>query len=46
MHWPVAFARGDDPFLKDEHGNPKTVEIDYIDVCRLLQFQIIANETI
>ncbi|KMU72904.1 aldehyde reductase 1 [Coccidioides immitis RMSCC 3703] len=33
MHWPAAFAPGDDMFPKDSQGNSKTVDIDYVDVC-------------
>lgn len=32
MHWPVAFARGDALFPQDDQGNPKTANIDYVDV--------------
>lgn len=33
MHWPVAFASGDDLFPKDDAGKMKTADIDYVDVC-------------
>jgi hypothetical protein len=32
------FARGDDLFPKDEHGKPKTLDIDYVDVLILAAF--------
>ena len=32
MHWPVAWARGDTMMPKDAQGNPKTENIDYVDV--------------
>ncbi|OJD14253.1 hypothetical protein AJ78_05382 [Emergomyces pasteurianus Ep9510] len=37
MHWPVAFARGDEQFPKDEQGNPKTENIDYIDTYKAME---------
>ena len=39
MHWPVAFAPGDEMFPKDENGNSKTVNIDYVDVGPSPQFR-------
>lgn len=32
MHWPSAFARGDEVFPKDASGKPKIEKFDYVDV--------------
>ncbi|PGH18535.1 hypothetical protein AJ79_00314 [Helicocarpus griseus UAMH5409] len=37
MHWPVAFARGDNPFPQDDKGNPKTEKIDYLDTYKAME---------
>ncbi|ODH26493.1 hypothetical protein ACO22_04586 [Paracoccidioides brasiliensis] len=37
MHWPVAFARGDEKFPKDGQGNPKTENIDYVDTYKAME---------
>ncbi|EEP78623.1 hypothetical protein UREG_03469 [Uncinocarpus reesii 1704] len=37
MHWPVAFARGDEPFPQDSQGNPKTADIDYVDTYKAME---------
>ena len=37
IHWPVAFARGDEPFPKDNNDKPKTETIDYIDTYKALE---------
>lgn len=37
MHWPNAFARGDDYFPKDSDGKNKPVSIDYVDTYNSMQ---------
>ncbi|KAF4540409.1 Aldo/keto reductase [Lasiodiplodia theobromae] len=37
IHWPVAFARGDEAFPKDSNGKPKTENIDYVDTYKALE---------
>lgn len=37
IHWPVAFARGEELFPKDSNGKPKTENIDIIDTYRALE---------
>lgn len=37
IHWPVAFARGDEPFPKDSNDKPKVVDIDYVDTYKSLE---------
>ncbi|KUI68415.1 hypothetical protein VM1G_04643 [Cytospora mali] len=37
IHWPVAFARGDQPFPKDSNDKPKTENIDYVDTYKALE---------
>lgn len=32
MHWPVAFARGDNKFPKTAEGKTATIPVDYVDV--------------
>ncbi|OJD11835.1 hypothetical protein ACJ73_09459 [Blastomyces percursus] len=37
MHWPVAFARGDEQFPQDEQGKPKIAKIDYVDTYKAME---------
>lgn len=37
IHWPVAFARGDELFPKDENGKIKNADIDYVDTYKALE---------
>lgn len=37
MHWPVAFARGDNPFPKDADGRPIIGDTDYVDTWRAME---------
>ncbi|ROW05817.1 hypothetical protein VMCG_05138 [Cytospora schulzeri] len=37
IHWPVAFARGDEPFPKDSNDKPKVESIDYVDTYKALE---------
>ncbi|KAK2801128.1 hypothetical protein FQN50_007857 [Emmonsiellopsis sp. PD_5] len=37
MHWPVAFARGDEQMPKDAQGNMKTEKIDYVDTYKAME---------
>ncbi|KAL1958595.1 hypothetical protein VTO42DRAFT_4192 [Malbranchea cinnamomea] len=37
IHWPSAFARGDELFPKDSQGNSKTEKIDYVDTYKAME---------
>jgi alcohol dehydrogenase (NADP+) len=37
MHWPSAFARGDTMIPKDDQGNTKTADIDYVDTYKAME---------
>ncbi|KAF3481480.1 aldehyde reductase [Arthroderma uncinatum] len=45
MHWPVAFAPGDDPFPKDDAGKMKKADIDYVDTYKAMEKLIDAGKT-
>lgn len=37
IHWPVAFARGDEFFPKDSNDKPKLESVDFVDTYRALE---------
>ncbi|EGE83875.2 alcohol dehydrogenase (NADP+) [Blastomyces dermatitidis ATCC 18188] len=37
MHWPVAFARGNELFPQDEQGKRKIAKIDYVDTYKAME---------
>lgn len=37
IHWPVAFARGDELFPKDSNDKPRTENIDYVDTYKAME---------
>ncbi|KAL8929950.1 MAG: hypothetical protein Q9208_001094 [Pyrenodesmia sp. 3 TL-2023] len=37
MHWPVAFARGDNPFPKDSNGKIISGDTDYVDTWKAME---------
>ncbi|EEQ33433.1 aldehyde reductase [Microsporum canis CBS 113480] len=45
MHWPVAFAPGDEPFPKDGAGKMKTADIDYVDTYKAMEKLVHAGKT-
>uniref|UniRef100_Q96UH3 D-xylose reductase [NAD(P)H] n=1 Tax=Coccidioides posadasii TaxID=199306 RepID=Q96UH3_COCPO len=45
MHWPAAFAPGDDMFPKDSQGNSKTVDIDYVDTYKAMEKLVKSGKT-
>ncbi|EGE00434.1 aldehyde reductase [Trichophyton tonsurans CBS 112818] len=45
MHWPVAFAPGDEVFPKDSSGKMKVVDIDYVDTYKAMEKLVKAGKT-
>ncbi|KAI1973996.1 hypothetical protein LOZ51_002627 [Ophidiomyces ophidiicola] len=45
MHWPAAFASGDENFPKDTQGNSKNANIDYVDTYKAMEKLVKSGKT-
>ncbi|WEW61578.1 aldo/keto reductase [Emydomyces testavorans] len=45
IHWPVAFVPGDEMFPKDDQGNSRTADIDYVDTYKAMEQLVKSGKT-